>query len=402
VAADDLDLSDISGVELEVADLELSSTDLGDGVAMVDVTGGTLTSSVAIDDLPLGPVVREALDRQDAEVDDSSGSERLDGVKLVAIERDGGWGVSLLYSIAETVRREADPEPAAPTFGQGIEARGAASPEAAVREFVTAASELDVRRLIELTSDDELEVLHDYGPLILDAVDDSDLGTEDAVSFDDLQLVVHEGADGRKVVEATSYAISIGDDDDGMDITFDGRCTKVVSHFDFESSYDESFVPVGDVIIGDDDAIDPDSLEEVPAEDLPETEVFPGSPPEPEDMTQEMCVGDEESLSPMGVFGTFGTGVAAPRIVVEEHDGAWYLAPVRTVVDTLLEGLRAVEADDVRTLTRMWSGDAQWLWYGEEFWEECGVEQPDATASEREGEAALEECLGASWDEGEP
>jgi hypothetical protein len=124
--------------------------------------------------------------------------------------------------------------------------------------------------------------------------------------------------------------------------------------------------------------------------------------PTPEDETTKTCIGDPDAMSPVGVFGSFGTGVAAPRIVVEEKDGAWYVAPVRTVFDTLLEGLRAVDAEDVRTITRVWTGDAEWLFYGEEFWEECGVEQPPASASEREGEAALEECFSAGWEDDGP
>ena len=68
--------------------------------------------------------------------------------------------------------------------------------------------------------------------------------------------------------------------------------------------------------------------------------------------------------------------------MVEPRDGAWYLLPADTIFDTLLAGLRAVETEDVRAVTRMWTGDAEWLWYGDEFWEECGVEQPDATASD--------------------
>jgi len=40
--------------------------------------------------------------------------------------------------------------------------------------------------------------------------------------------------------------------------------------------------------------------------------------------------------------------------------------------------------------------------YGEEFWKACGVDQPSASASEREGEAALEECFSADWEDDGP
>lgn len=387
VASDALDLDDIAGIEIDVRDLELTASALGDGVAMVDVVGGTLSSSVAIDELPLGPVVREVLDRQDADVDDASDTAPLEGLKLVAIERDGGWRVSLLYSLAELSRRDMDPEPPIPTFGAGIPARGAASPEAVIHEMVDAASGLDVHRLVELTSPVEMEVLHDYGPLLVDAVADADPGTPVEVS--DLRLEVHDGVDGRKVVEATSYAVSAGDDEDHFEIRFDGKCTTVTTRY----TYTSTFTPVGEAI---------------PTVDVPGETGDLDVPPEPdtesrtETETEKTCIGEESALSPVGVLGTFGSAAAAPRFVVEPRDGAWYLLPADTIFDTLLAGLRAVDTEDVRAVTRMWTGDAEWLWYGDEFWEECGVEQPAATASTSVGEAALEECFSAQWEEGGP
>jgi hypothetical protein len=382
VASKDLDLTDISGIELDVQDLELSSHELGDGVAMVEVTGGTMSSSVAIDKLPLGPVVREVIDRQDAEIDDTETTAPLQGVKLVALRRDGGWRVSLLYSIAEAMRRDADPEPALPTFGAGIPERGAASPEAAVRDAVAAATALDVRRLIELTSGDEMAVLHDYGPLIVDATKDAKADDHDGVSVDDLKLAVHDGTDGRKVVEATAYKVSIGDDDDGVDISFDGKCTEVTTHF----SYDDTFVEIGEPIGTEDGTVDgsfdPGVIDDGPTHDEG-----------PQSSTITSCIGDSKSMSPMDLFGTMGTGVATPRIVVEQRDGLWYIVPARTLFDTLSAGLKRIDRDQVRSITRMWTGDAEWLWYPKEFWDDCGVDQPSATATEREGNAALEECL---------
>jgi hypothetical protein len=386
VASKDLDLKDISGVQLDVHGLELSSHELGDGVAMVEVTGGTLSSSVAIDQLPLGPVVREVIDRQDTEIDDSSDTQPLQGIKLVALRRDGGWRVSLLYSIAEAIRRDADPEPPLPTFGAGVPERGAPSPEAAVRDAVAAATALDVRRLIELTSGDEMAVLHDYGPLLVDATKDAQADDHNGVSVDDLELAVHDGTEGRKVVEATAYKVSIGDDDDGMDIAFDGRCTKVTQHF----SFDDSFVEIGQPIGGEAD-VNGDVIGRI---DTSGGNVDPEAPPDgPQSSTMRWCVGDASAMSPIGLFGSVGTGVATPRIVVEERDGAWYIVPARTLFDTLSAGLKRIDRDQVRSLTRMWTGDAEWLWYPQEFWDDCGVKRPSADASAREGNRALEACV---------
>jgi len=393
VASKDLDLDDISGIELDVQGLELSSHELGDGVAMVEVTGGKLSSSVAIDKLPLGPVVREVIDRQDADIDDTSTTQPLQGIKLVALRRDGGWRVSLLYSIAEAIRRDADPEPAVPTFGAGIPERGAPSPEAAVREAVAAATALDVRRLIELTSSDEMAVLHDYGPLIVDATKDAEADDQNGVSVDDLQLEVHDGTEGRKVVEAKAYKVSIGDDDDGMDIAFDGRCTKVTTHF----SFDDTFVEVGQPIGGEVDV--PDDV--IGGIDTNGGDFDPGASPDgPQSSTTKWCAGDSSSMSPVGLFDSLGTGVAAPRIVVEQRDGAWYIVPARTLFDTLSAGLQRIDRKQVRSITRMWTGGDEWLWYPQEFWDDCDIEKPSATASERAGNAALEKCLAASEDEG--
>src|SRR5205823_347014 len=83
----------------------------------------------------------------------------------------GRWYVSLWYTVAETVRRHANA--AVPAFGQGVGARGAATPEEAVRQLVDAGVRLDVRRAVELTPPDEAAALHDYAPLFVGKADES-------------------------------------------------------------------------------------------------------------------------------------------------------------------------------------------------------------------------------------
>ena len=90
----------------------------------------------------------------------------VDTATLVTIKDGDGWHVSLWYSVAEAARKDAGKP--APEFGQGVEAKGADSPEAAVEELFASMGTLDVRRMIELTPPDEMAALHDYAPLFLD------------------------------------------------------------------------------------------------------------------------------------------------------------------------------------------------------------------------------------------
>ena len=234
--------------------------------------------------------------------------------------------------------------------------------------MVAAASELDVRRLIELTSPDEMEVLHDYGPLLVDAVGDAEADDEGSrrgqrpPARGPRRRRRPEGGRGhelrgvrrrrrRRLRDPASTAAAPRSPP--------GTRTRRPSHRSVRRSRPST----------------------CPARPATTSTTLPSRtrsrrrrprPRRPASVT-------ESAFSPMGLLGTFGSAAAAPA--VRRGAARRRLVPRSrrdTMFDTLLAGLRAVETEDVRAVTRMWTGEAEWLWYGDEFWEECGVEQPDA------------------------
>ncbi|MEX2658738.1 MAG: hypothetical protein WD232_03500, partial [Acidimicrobiales bacterium] len=171
VLAGDLDLAAIDGIEIDVDGLELRSSTLGKGVSSVSITGGTITSTLRPAEVPIGSFVRELMEDSGVGMEPVTSTEPLaadEPFEIVVID-DGGWHVSLHYSIAELARKEAGV--AAPAFGQGVQPEGADSPEGAVRALLEAAVDLDLRRVIALTPPGEMSALHDYAPLFLDDVE---------------------------------------------------------------------------------------------------------------------------------------------------------------------------------------------------------------------------------------
>ena len=168
-------LSDVPGADLKVTGLQTSTTKLGDGVVLVNVTGGTISGSSIPSDVPLGDNLRSAIEKGGGRVDIQANtfSEDLAGdhLHLVAIEEGGGWHVSIAYSIAESIRSSIEDDnghaPPVPDFGNGPAPVGAADPEGAVRGLVDAAVALDPEKAITMTDPEEMRALYDYAPLFL-------------------------------------------------------------------------------------------------------------------------------------------------------------------------------------------------------------------------------------------
>ncbi len=382
VASAELDLRKVAGVDVRVEGLTYTTEQLGDGVTAVDLTGGSMSTSSDLDRLPLGPTVRRILDADEeaegGDIDRSeSGQVELDGTRLVARQSDGGWHVSALYSLAEQVRMDADPAEPVPDFGNGVAAKGAASPEAAVREAVAAGVDLDVRRLIELTPAAEMAVLHDYGPMLVDAAARSRDDGYQGPSVNQLELEVADGPDGTKVVSATRFEVVAADEYGSTTWAYDGSCTSITSQYDYDDeSFDSGYV--------EGEYEESGEVTEFPSELGPAEEPFEAD-------VYEVCDDDDRAaLSPMLLFAPYGAGDLL-RVVTEEHDGQWFVSPTRSIVESVLGGLRDMSVEDVRRVARVWAGD-WWAAEPDGFWEACGVERPADDAPSDEGEQAADEC----------
>lgn len=354
VTDDGLDLRAVDGVELSVDGLELQATPLDDETYAVDITSGQISSRTQLSRMPIGPVVQEVIDRNEevGEVDDTNEDEiELAGTRLVAVKRGGEWYVSALFSLAEQIRLDLDPAAAYPPPGSAIPAVGADSPEAVVREGVAAAVDADIRRLIELTPADEARVLHTYGPILAEQVDGGDTGIE----IDDLELEVTDAPGGRKHVSATSLTMTTTTDWDRQVTTYDGECSTTTVEVTDPDEYG-----YGD---GDGDAI--------------------------HDWT--WCDDDTSMLSPFAFFNVF-YAPGSIDVIVEEHDGRWFLSPASTVVENTVGTFRDLDVDQVRRMARVWGGE-WWLADNDELWKACGIAQPTLDTPRAEAESAYSQCI---------
>jgi hypothetical protein len=154
----------LSGLDLSVDNLTLSSQTLADGYVKVTVSGGALTART--DAQKLSPVLQKALSRSSGNTASVNLAALAQGSNLptfvIAIERDGHWYVSATYTLLEYIR-ETNNLPAA-EFGSGrraIATLGADSPDAAVQDAMRALAADDWQSLSALAPPNELP-LYDY------------------------------------------------------------------------------------------------------------------------------------------------------------------------------------------------------------------------------------------------
>ena len=310
VLDDDADLSGIDGVDFEVDDLRLASRPLGDGVTAVSVAG-SVHFRADPEELPIGAFVKEQTEEGGLgpAVDERA---PIEDVTIVVIEDDGRWYVSLLYTLAESIR--ADSGEPVPDFGNGVAADGAASPEAAVRALLDAGGDLDARRAISLLPPDEAAALQDYAPLFLDDVEEAAADARDTfrLEVDTFDVAVDRDGDEAEVtVERIAVELTVDGERSAFD--FDGECLTV------EADGEEDRTCGG-------------------AAGLAGSFALPfaaGLDAEPEDI-------DPVRLS----------------IVTVRRDGKWYVSPMRTVLRPLVEQLRHLDREDLDALVDGFSSGA--------------------------------------------
>ncbi len=343
-------LDDVPGADIEVDGLTLQSTPLGAGVTKVRVTGGTITGTVIPDEVPIGPRTQELAERNGGDpIDIQAETDRQAladaDLELVAIEEDGGWHVSLFYSIAEAARGDAP----VPSFGAGgIRPIGSDTPEGAVRGLVQAGLDLDLGRAIGHLPPDEMRVLYDYVPLVLDDANDAanDARNEGyAAQLDRLDL--HSEGDGTtRQVTIDALDVTGSADDTHVHYAWDGDCTVM----EITQPGFERFAPVGSDPgrYRDPEPAEPTTTRAETCTDGRITVTEDGE--EVDDLTDEL---GPITPTPFGRDATFGQSVT-----VVEVEGRWYVSPVRSVADSLLAALRGIEGSDIDAFFESFDG---WL-----------------------------------------
>ena len=292
----DLDLGKVKGIDLAFTGLQYQSTSLADGFTAVEIKAGTSTYRIDPATSPLGDFVRGLLSSKAAGVVSGSDDISRDHPVFMAVRQDGSWYVSIGYSMAEQARRDAGA--AVPTFGSGVPGRGAATPEAAVDQFLRAAGALDVRRLIELTPPGEAGALHDYAPLFLPDLEKGAKEARSAFSLTIKSLKLSSQPSGDEaVVKIDTIAFRLTIPGAGVVVDFDGECATIKGA--------EGFLGLG-------------SNGRLCGKDLARSSGIPGFELKPE------------------------AGIVAVR-----EGEVWYVSPTRTVLDGLIAILKAIQPGDL-------------------------------------------------------
>jgi hypothetical protein len=285
------DLRKIKGLNLDLTNVKLQTTQMAEGFARVKILTGTANFRFAPRELPLGSFSRQLL--SDSLGPPRKGSEPVDPADqpfVVAVREGGRWYASLWYTAAEAAREDAGAP--APQLGRGLEARGETSPEKAIERLIRAAAALDVQTLIELLPPDEARVLHDYAPLFLDGAKAAAEELRKLFVIDIRTLDLESKVTGDEAfVTIKRMTFQAGSPDGKLSISFDGECLETAG-IDF---------PIPPRICGSDFNA-------------------PGAPPLPR-----------------------------PEIgfVAVERGGAWYFSPTRTALGLVTRLLKAIDRKDL-------------------------------------------------------
>ncbi|MGH8963705.1 MAG: hypothetical protein ACRDWT_21355 [Jatrophihabitantaceae bacterium] len=174
------DPNKVSAVHVAATGLTFSAKTIAvnDHVQIVQLTAGKVTVNADATKVPLTKKFLDAAFPNGSiptgsatnRTIDISQAIRKDGGKPIQIATekvDGKWYPSLFYTIADYALASA--HQGTPSAADRIPNKGASSADDAVRELITALSQQNYERAIELASPDELAVLHDYGQLIVQA-----------------------------------------------------------------------------------------------------------------------------------------------------------------------------------------------------------------------------------------
>ncbi|WP_306999527.1 flagellar basal body protein FliL [Amycolatopsis thermophila] len=169
----DADPKTLTGLQVKAENLvfdEAGAERVNDHLTITKLTGGTITVTGDPSKLPLADRFRDLMPADEGpqtETIDIADEVRDSGepIRIATVKVDGDWYPSLLYTIADyALQDEHEPWPTT-----SIPARGASSPNEAVKQLVQAALDEDVTRVIELLPPDEMAVLHDAGPALVAA-----------------------------------------------------------------------------------------------------------------------------------------------------------------------------------------------------------------------------------------
>lgn len=317
ILSSDLDLGALDGFDVVIEQHTTEVEQLGvDDIVMLHMSADALVT-IDGDEIPMGALITDRLSEDElAEMRGSSvtESDTLE-MSMAAVEHDGAWYLSLLYTAAEAARTEAAVG-AAPS--EGIGAVGADSPEGVVDLFAEHLAALDVRGMLQMLDPAEAEALQRYAPLFLadaeQAIAEESDGVEIRLTETDVR-VEGDGSARTLFVDAATIEASYGDD--SVRFSFEDDCITV----DYAGPNGSESAET---------CLDPEatsSMEEMTGVDVPES-------------VEAFVTAFTEAFSDMEAVG----------LEVRERDGQWYVSPIATGSEAMLAVLRALDRDELDEL----------------------------------------------------
>lgn len=360
-----LALDGIEGVGLSFGEVTTRIEPVTADIVDVVVSSPALSAHLVVDQPPFGPLV---IDRVPPDVrGERLESEPGPGAETVVatVRRDGRWYVSALYTAAELARR-AGGEPG-PLPAGDLAARGAPDPDSAVRGFVEDAASFDPRRLLGRLAPDEAAVLYDYAGVYLPGLEEAAArilsGAREAGwtwTVDGLETNIAGDGD-RALVSITAMALTVVGPDTRVVFVMD----EGGSRLDWSATDPVTgTVEWSRVLIDDQGCVSAESsLDDAGAAGgfgMEDPALALAAPGFDRDGDGRVCR-DEIPPVGVGVFGLFDPVrvVTAPQLVTRRVEGAWYVSPLRSVLEPALEVLRATDPDAVERWLDLFTGGAE-------------------------------------------
>jgi hypothetical protein len=318
------DPSNVTGLELQsTEDLvwdDSKAKKINDHLTMAALTDGTLQLTGKFSEIPLAQSFKDAVipPEMQAEMEAQSPNETLDigamvqqtgqPIYIATVKVDDEWYPSLFHTIAHYAledEREQWPSTSTPAVG-------ADSPNAAIKALVEAVRTTDIQKVIEIMPPDEMAVLHDLGPMLIEKVNAEPESQQD-MPFELVTLETEESdvsGGTRSTLSKLEVRITDGSGPGTIAVQKSGDCYDV--QVDSEM---KQFCAA-------------ELSEQLQAE-------LGGAPPEVVSMVSKI----------MGKLMDQGVGV-----VTTEVDGKHYVSPMRTYSELIMTILRSVDAEDIQTL----------------------------------------------------
>jgi hypothetical protein len=316
VLSADASLTDVAGVDIELQDekVQVEETNVDDVVNLEISARGTGT--IDGEQLPIGDFVADNLpDDTDLSDLDASGEpdQELDTFPITAVEQDGRWYLSVFHSIAENARRSAEEPVDIPA--EGVTPGGGDTPEDAVDAFLDGVQKLDLESIIASLNPEEFQALQRYAPIFLDdAQAELDQAVADegvAVKIADPEYTVSGSGDTRSL-SIDFLRVDVTAEEDTVSVEYEDGCWMVSGGGENVNSCDLA----GDTSTLDDMFDDPEPVKTLLN-------------------TLQDAFSDYEN----------------PGIIVKQVNGQWYLSPFATVSEQLLAGLRALDREEIETIS---------------------------------------------------